>query len=198
RAGGEVRAYVPRAVGARVTLGIAEVHLAAGQLERSERRTREALVTFELHQDVLSQAKARGALARIVFVRGDLAAARAEVELARRLLDTFDSPTLTLPMELIALRIRNHADAGDLDGLQALLADVTAAGMGRLELETRLVLGEAEILGGYAENGRQRLRTVAQEARLKGFEVLAAGAEAATALEPLEPLGPPVPIAPPR
>jgi hypothetical protein len=65
--------------------------------------------------------------------------------------------------------------------LEPALAEATSSGLVSLQLEIRLALAEAELASGHVEAGRQRLESLAPEARTRGFRLVASKAAAALA-----------------
>ncbi|MEM8997030.1 MAG: tetratricopeptide repeat protein, partial [Acidobacteriota bacterium] len=168
----------PRLEQIRVILDRAHVARRLGDRESARRLALEALSEFDLRRAEQMRTQALLVLARFAIRDDDLPLA------ADRLLDArsrFEadgdldiSPALDRAMRLVALRVDLPlGEPRTRQDLQTLLAEAVEAGDYHLELRTRLAIGRAEIIEGYAAAGERRLAELADEAEARGFVLLA-------------------------
>jgi predicted negative regulator of RcsB-dependent stress response len=113
---------------------------------------------------------------------GDVAGAGAQIEQATTLALQANDRNLKLMIAIAKARI--DAASGKIDdamkGLAAVERDAHAAGLVAIEFEARLALGEVERKAGQAAKARATLNAIAQEAKGKGFNLIAAKAVSAS------------------
>jgi predicted negative regulator of RcsB-dependent stress response len=129
-------------------------------------------------KDVGGEAQGRGTLALALLDLGDTAGAGAQIEQAATLAQQANDRNLKLMIAMAKARI----DAGSgktedaLKGLASAEKEARAAGLVAIEFEARLALGEVEGKTGRTAKARATLNALAQEAKAKGFNLIAAKA----------------------
>lgn len=133
-------------------------------------------------KDVGGEAQGRGTLALALLDLGDIAGAGTQIEQATSLAQQANDRNLKLMIAIAKARI--DAAAGKVeDALKALAAgakEAHAAGLVAIEFEARLALGEVERKAGQTAKARATLNSLAQEAKAKGFNLIAAKAGGAS------------------
>jgi eukaryotic-like serine/threonine-protein kinase len=138
-----------------------------------------AAAELSKESDPSGEASARVVLAQALLDSGQAVDARAQYETASRLSQRVGDPELQIDVDIIGGKIEakarkfNHA----LQLLEAAKGNARAAGLVGAEFEASLALGETQIAAGRTEAGRSLLRRLAQEARVKGFDLIAGKAE---------------------
>jgi hypothetical protein len=84
-------------------------------------------------------------------------------------------------VEVVAAQVRASLgkSAAARESLKAALTEAQKHGFVRVELRTRLALGEIEMKSGQAVAGRARLEALEKDATAKGFGLIAQKAAAA-------------------
>jgi tetratricopeptide (TPR) repeat protein len=163
---------------ALASLSIETEHFAAAESAALERAN-----AFHRLNTPDNEALARAVLARAQLAQGRTAdameASRQAVALAQKTEDT----TVRLTVAIEAARVRsasaNPADVADAAKvLRNAVTDATKEGLTGLLLQTRLALGQVEIMYGDRASGRSRLVDVQKEATAKGFLLVARKASA--------------------
>ena len=167
---------------------IAQTRVALARLSIEEGKPAAALVPVRQAREVFRKqgrlgdeidsgaalAEAQLALGRTAEARGEIDAAEAA---AKKSLDRY----LRMQTEIVAARVR--AAEGDGTGaardLDRTLESATRSGIVPLQLDARLALGQIEMRSGRASSGRARLEALEQDARAKGFLLVARKAAAA-------------------
>jgi len=165
-----------------VRMALAEVDLEDGHPGDAERQSRLAMEEFRKANDPDNQAGAE-----VLLTRALLAQHRTE-EAQKISADTVKiaSKGGSRANQIAAAIVEAEAEiasakaVGVADALKQLVIETHKAGSVPSEFEARLVLGQAEIQAGHASAGRTDLRTLAQDAKAKGFVLIARKAEAAT------------------
>jgi hypothetical protein len=109
---------------------------------------------------------------------GDAVGAGTQIEQASSLAQQANDRNLKLTTVIAKARI-DAASAKQQDALKALAAvekDARTAGLVAIEFEARLALGEVEGKAGQTAKARGTLNALAQEAKAKGFNLIAAKA----------------------
>jgi tetratricopeptide (TPR) repeat protein len=180
-----------RNVGDQDTPGSALRHLAELSLEAGDSGTAAALASQAAEGLRAGGLKDREALAVAVqasalLAQGDVPGSRQAAERAVQLAADSEIPFVRLRVAVLAGRVRaasgKPADAAEaLRSLETAAAEAAGAGLAGLRLEALLALGEIELGSGRTETGRGRLREVEQEARAKGYGLMASKAQTALA-----------------
>ncbi len=137
---------------------------AADQLE-------EALTLFRGERMRDQEAQAEALLARALLAQDRPADAKSAIEKARELAGPSERPDLHIEVSLAEARVRDRLGERDaaIQILQEALVRAQQAGLASQALEARLILGGIEARQG----DRSRLQGVEQEARIRGFLLIA-------------------------
>jgi len=103
-----------------------------------------------------------------------LAGAREQIERASSLAAQSGDRGVDFDAKTAAVRVDARSGKADaaIKALSSVRKDAHAAGMVQAEFETRLALGEAQI-GRQKNDGNATLRTLAGEAKARGYGLLA-------------------------
>ena len=158
--------------------------LESGKLDDARRFAGDAAAEFAQEKDAESEASARLALAEAILGAGQGASAAAsELEKARALAESSTDPGLRVRLAVLQARIA--AGSGQAEAaiatLQKSAADAKKAADVALGLEVRMALGDAQLLAGKRVQGAATLSAVEQEAKARGFALLARKAAAVAA-----------------
>jgi tetratricopeptide (TPR) repeat protein len=164
-----------RGSAAESRLSLAELDIEEGRAEAAVAPATESAREF-VEQDVPDeQARAQVILARALLALGKTAEARGAIEAAQPLLKDSSRRDLKLTMAIVSARVQ--AASGDRDAaaqaLEGALLEATRSGLGGVQLDARLALGETEIQGGHPAEGRARLVALEAAAKTKGFGLVA-------------------------
>lgn len=146
--------------------------------EDAKKLAQGAAAELASEKDAGGEAQARGTLALALLASGDLAGARSQIEQSRSLAQQANDRNLKLMIAIQKGRI-DAASGNNAEALKALGAaqkEARAAGLVAIEFEARLALGEIEIRAGRSANGQATLHALAQEAKSRGFNLIAAKA----------------------
>ncbi len=167
-------------LGEKTAAALSRVGLARIALEQRRGADAEGLARTsaeELRSQKLAHEEgwAQGLLAEILLSQRKLDEARSAIHRATELMDTSKNRRTRLDVDIATARVM--AGAGSLPEaarrLQAALAEARQIHSMDRELESRLTLGEVELLTGHAAAGRARLAGVRKDAAAKGFGLLA-------------------------
>ena len=162
-------------------LALATVSLEEGQAAAAERAARETAEVFRSEKMTQLEGAARLALARSLAAQGKLGEARQAVREAARLLGDSQDRAVRLSLTVAAARVEGAgggpAAAASAERLAAAAAEAARMGHVALELEARLALAEVEGHSARPE-ARERVRRLEEEARAKGFGLIATKAAA--------------------
>jgi tetratricopeptide (TPR) repeat protein len=144
----------------------------------AERTALEVGQEFEKLKDIDREAEARTALARSLLAQGRLSEARQAADRAAALSAKSESQPVRLLVAITVARVGAasggaEAAARALKSLEAARAEASKAGRVGLEFESRLALGEIELLSDRSAAGRRRLEALEMEARARGFGLVA-------------------------
>jgi tetratricopeptide (TPR) repeat protein len=159
-------------------LALASLSLEEGQAPAAEDLTRQALKEFVQQKLRDQSASAQALLAEVLAERGRIEEAHAQIAEAAGLARDIDNLRIRLRVGLGVARVRlaskQYRDAERQ--LNEVLTEATRARLFDLQLDSRLALGECELQSGRNEVGRARLRRLEEEARAKGFGLVASRA----------------------
>ncbi len=174
---------VQQSIGQKSEAAYSQISLAALALEEkkpedAKKLAQDAATELAAEKDVGGEAQARGTLALALLDSGNVIGARSQIEQASSLAQQANDRNLKLMTAIAKARIDAASGKND-DALKALSAaqkEAHAAGLVAIEFEARLALGEIETRADKAATGRAMLRALAQEAKAKGFNLVAAKA----------------------
>jgi tetratricopeptide (TPR) repeat protein/TolB-like protein len=174
---------IQQSIGEKSDAAYSQISLAALALEEkkpedAKKLAQEAATELASEKDVGGEAQARETLALALLDSGDVSGARSQIEQASSLAAQANDRNLKLMIEIAKARVDAASGKND-DALKALAAaqkEARAAGLAAIEFEARLAAGEVEMKAGKAVAGRSSLRTLAQDAKAKGFNLIAAKA----------------------
>lgn len=162
------------------SLALARLTLEDGHPEEALAAARTAVADFHTLKRADYEAAAHTLTARCLLQSGKLAEAKAEIQQAEKLVKT-DDHVAHLPVAIDSARI--VAASGDLEAARRLLgealSEATKANLLFFQYDARLALGELDIKSGNVAAGRARLTSLEQNARGKGFLLIARKAAAA-------------------
>ncbi|MGA9352878.1 MAG: tetratricopeptide repeat protein [Terriglobales bacterium] len=165
---------------AQDSLALAQLTLEDGHPEEALSAARNAVADFHTRNQADYEAAAHTLTARCLLQSGKLAEAKAEIQQAEKLVKT-DDHVAHLPVAIDSARIVGAS--GDLEAARRLLtealSEATKANLLFFQYDARLALGELDFKSGNVTAGRARLTTLEQNARSKGFLLIARKAAAA-------------------
>jgi serine/threonine protein kinase/tetratricopeptide (TPR) repeat protein len=166
---------------AETNLALAELDCDSGKAAQGEALARGALQEFQGEKDLNHQIAAGSLLSRALLQQGKVTEAQQAIATAVTLSRKSGDVTIRMPLEIQVAYVR--AAAKDLRGAEEaarnVLSKASKLGFVRFQLEASLALGESEMKAGNPVAGRTRLERVEQNARAKGFELIAQKAAAA-------------------
>jgi eukaryotic-like serine/threonine-protein kinase len=144
----------------------------------AKKLAQEAVTELASEKDSGGEAQGRGTLALALLDLGDTAGAATQIEQAANLAQQANDRTLKLTTAIAKARIDGASGKNEeaLKGLASVEKEAHAAGLVAIEFEARLALGEAEHKAGQTAKSRATLNALAQEAKAKGFNLIAAKA----------------------
>ena len=160
---------------AYVQISLASLALRQGKPDDAKKPALDAATELAAEKDVGGEAQARETYALALLEGGDVPGARSQIDQASSLAAQANDRNLKLTVAIAKARIDAATGKGD-DALKALASaqkDAHAAGLVAIEFEARLALGEIEMKSGKAAAGRTTLRALAQDAKAKGFNLIA-------------------------
>ena len=177
-----------RQTGAKTDMALDQIELAEISLAQvgpvDEGALRSAIDQFRLQRITDGEIEAEVALARANIQQGKTAEAAKMLEQTTVLSAKSYDPTVRFDVALASAHIRaaQHRFDDARRVIRPALEKAVAAGCVRCQLEGRLELGEIESGAGNAERGRAQLHELGEEARGKGFGLIAERAAAASRL----------------
>src|SRR5215471_17118182 len=164
-----------KATEAESAVGLARVALEekrSGEAEKLARAALEESRKEKLREDEIA---ARGVLAEALLAQGETRDARNEIEVGAAL--TAKTSTVSVRLEFAIAEARVRGATGNVDEavkrLQASQAEADKYGYGGNSYAIQLVLAELEMKSGKAAVGRTRMKSLAKDARAKGFGLIA-------------------------
>jgi serine/threonine protein kinase/tetratricopeptide (TPR) repeat protein len=162
------------------SLSLARLTLEDGHPEEALEAARKAAVDFHAQNQADYEAAAHTLVARCLLQAGKLAEAKVEIQQAEKLVKA-DDHVFHLPVAIADARIATAS--GDFGNarkiLDAALAESRKSNLLYFQFDTRLALGELELHSGSTSAARQRLTALGNDARGKGFMLIARKADAA-------------------
>ncbi len=164
--------------GAYSQIFLAVLALEEKKPEDAKKLAQDAATELAAEKDAGGEAQARGTLALALLQSGDVAGARGQIEQASSLAQQANDRNLKLMIAIAKARIDAASGKNDeaLKALAAAQKEARSAGLVAIEFEARLALGEVEMKADNTAAGRATLRALAQEAKAKGFNLIAAKA----------------------
>jgi ATP/maltotriose-dependent transcriptional regulator MalT len=143
--------------------------------EDAKKLAQEAVTELADEKDVGGEAQGRGTLALALLDLGDTAGAGTQIEQATNLAQQANDRNLKLMTAIAKARIDGAFGKNEeaLKGLASVEKEALAAGLVAIEFEARLALGEIERKAGQTAKARATLTALAQEAKAKGFNLVA-------------------------
>jgi serine/threonine protein kinase/tetratricopeptide (TPR) repeat protein/TolB-like protein len=159
---------------------LAEISLEEGNAEDAERLARQAVVEFRNEKSAGNEAEADLVLARVLREQGKPDEAESSMASARELMSKSKDRGARISLFLESARVQAALgeDTEAMHMLSDALAEAKKAGLVPLEFEARLALGKVEMKSRHSA-GRTRLASLEQDARGKGFLLIAREAAAA-------------------
>jgi tetratricopeptide (TPR) repeat protein len=155
--------------------GLAKTALEQRRGAEAEALMRKAIEEYRTQKLSSDEAWGQALLAEILLFQRKLPDARAAIQRATELLGNSKSRRTRLDVDIAGARVLaasgRFADAGRR--LHAAIAEARQLHILDRELDSRLTLGEVELLSGNGAAGRERLAGVRKEAAAKGFALLA-------------------------
>lgn len=164
-----------KATEAESAVGLAQVALEekrSGEAEKLARAALEESRKEKLREDEIA---ARGVLAEALLAQGETRDARKEIEAGAALAAKTSMVSVRLEFAIAEARVRGATGNVDeaVKSLQASQAEADKYGYGGNSYEIQLVLAELEMKSGKAAAGRTRMKSLAKNARAKGFGLIA-------------------------
>jgi eukaryotic-like serine/threonine-protein kinase len=156
-------------------VGLARIALEQRRGADAEGLARTSVEEFRSQKLRHEEGWAQGLLAEILLSQRKLDDARSAVHRATELMDTSKNRRTRLDVNIANARVL--AASGSLPEaerrLQGAIAEARQIHSMDRELESRLTLGEVELVSGHAAAGRARLAAVRKDAAAKGFGLVA-------------------------
>jgi serine/threonine protein kinase/Tfp pilus assembly protein PilF len=159
-------------------ISTADLSVEEGHAADAELVIRAAREVFRKQKDLDDELSADSALIRALLDQGKTVDAHREVDAAVGSAVKLQNEEVRLNLSLATAYV--HAASGTaadeataMKILQAMLIDATNKGYTGYSFEARLALGEIEIKSGHVAAGRARLESLEQDARGKGFLLIA-------------------------
>jgi eukaryotic-like serine/threonine-protein kinase len=172
-----------QSLGQKSDAAYSQISLAALALEEkkpedAKKLVQEAVTELAGEKDVGGEAQGRGTLALVLLDLGDIAGAGTQIEQATILAQQANDRNLKLMTAIAKARVDAASGKAEeaLKGLASVEKESHAAGLVAIEFEARLALGEVEHEAGQTAKARATLNALAQEAKTKGFNLIAAKA----------------------
>ncbi len=154
--------------------------LEEGRAAEGEKMARDAEEQSKTRSRSEEAAAACNLLAQCLLAEGNAAAARAAIERAPRYLAGRCAVNTTFDISITAARVQaatgNGGNGNGIDALRNLdrvIAEARRANFMGVVMEARLARGEIQIRSGHAAGGRAKLESLAQEAKAKGYGLVA-------------------------
>jgi len=164
-------------------LPLADLACDSGRPAEAETLARAAIGEFHREKATDNEILAGALLSRSLLQQGKLNEARQAIATALKLSEKSKDVTVRMPLGIQVAYFRAAAKdfrSADLAARQ-VLAQATRLGFVRIQFEASLALGEIEMKAGNRVAARIQLERVEQNARAKGFELIARKATAARA-----------------
>ncbi|MGC2183320.1 MAG: protein kinase [Terriglobales bacterium] len=173
---------------AETQVALAELACDSGQPAQAEKLAIGAVQEFQAEQEVDNELMAEAVLLRSLLQQGKLDDAQKAAAFGNELYEKSKDVTIRLPFALESAYAK--AAVKDLAGAERLAREVAGEankfGLVRVQLEASLAIGEIQQKGRNPAQGRVHLAKLANDARAKGFELIAREAAAAASSRALE------------
>ena len=160
---------------------LADATLEEGYGAAAEKMVRDALSSYSAQNEPQARIEGDSILIKSLIAQKKLADAHPVVTSDEQVISTSEDWMSRVSADIASAQFLaasgNFGKAIDL--LRAAVEKSKKSGFGQLEFEARLALGEAEIKGGHLTTGRAELASLQQDARAKGFLLIARKAAAA-------------------
>lgn len=162
------------------------VRISLAALALDENRTAEAknlaetaIMEFASEKDADGEAGCRAILALANMLQGNREEAIKQSQEAQRLAARVGDKIVELEARITEIRARvpQSSPAQSEAKLRAVEREAKKAGFAQVAFEARLALGEVQTRSGRTVAGQQTLHTLAQDAKARGFELIARKAE---------------------
>ena len=174
------------AVDAKNDAAWAHITLAALSLEQDRpdsavKYATGAATELAAEKDTSGESGARTALANALVASGNISGAREQADKAVALAAQSGDRGAKWDAAIASARVDARSGKSDaaIQSLTAIEKDARAAGMVQTEFEARLARGEAQIAAGKTAVGKSTLRALVQDAKSRGFALIARKATAA-------------------
>ncbi len=153
----------------------------SGKVDEAKKQANDAVTELAAEKDVSGETEARIALANALLAANDSAGAREQIDKVLFLATQSGDRGVDFDSKTAAARVDARSGKADaaIKGLTLVRKNAHAAGMVQAEFEARLALGEAQIASGKKTDGNATLRILADEAKARGYGLLARKASAA-------------------
>jgi tetratricopeptide (TPR) repeat protein len=164
-----------KATEAECAAGLAQVALEEKKAGEVEKLARAALEEFRKETLREDEIVARAVLAQALLAQGKSRDARKEIEEGAGLAAKTSMVGVRLEFAIAAARVRGATGNADeaVRSLQASQAEAEKYGYGGYAYEIQLALAELEMKSGKTEAGKARMKSLAKDARAKGFGLIA-------------------------
>ncbi len=167
---------------AETQLGLADLSLEeARSPAEQETAARQVLDIFQKQGEHDDEIQASCVLARALLAEGKAAEAEGVAQHARALAARSLNPDIRWQAAIVAARVESArkdfahsaSEMATLKELTAIIAKSRELGFGIIELDARLVLAEIEMKAGQTIAGRAHLTSIEQDAKAKGYNLIA-------------------------
>jgi serine/threonine protein kinase/Tfp pilus assembly protein PilF/TolB-like protein len=166
---------------AETRLALAELDCDSGKGAEAEQLSRAALETFRADAYTDEKSLAQSMVSRALLQQGKLDEARSAMAEAVRLSQKSPDVLVRIPVMIDRAYLLAAGDnvGGAAAAAQGALTQARNLDLFRLQLEASLALGEIQMQKRQLELGRKRLKDTEENARSKGFELIAQKASTA-------------------
>jgi hypothetical protein len=135
----------------------------------------DAATEFAAEKDTGGEAGARVMWAHALLASGNAAGAREQSDKASQLAQQLGDRETKLDAAIAAALVDARSGKADaaLNALASAQKDAHEGGMIQIEYDARLALGETQLASGRKNEGRATLRRLAQDAKARGFRLIA-------------------------
>jgi serine/threonine protein kinase/tetratricopeptide (TPR) repeat protein len=164
-----------KATAAESMLMLAQIAMEERRFSDAEASTRQATDEFRAEKIQEDELQARALLARALQAQGKNGEARKQLEAASAIASRSLVPESRLNYTIAAALVHGAAGASAeaSKSLEAAIAEASKLGYIGYQFDARLALGQLELKSGNAAAGRARLASLENEARAKGYLLIA-------------------------
>jgi eukaryotic-like serine/threonine-protein kinase len=163
-------------------ISLAQLALEQRKPDAAAKYASDAATEFAIEKDAAGEAESRVTWARALLDSGNVAGAREQSDQATHLAQQSGDRGTKLDAAIAAALV--NAKSGKTDAALGALAsaqkEAHAGGMIQIEYDARIALGETQLASGRKNEGRATLRQLAQDAKIRGFNLTAQKALAAS------------------